>query len=221
VEHERELVVRTAGALPVAKDFCDRLAIAAAADRFCPIRAVADYSHGQVLEALVANRLTHPRPLSSFEDWGERFAVQEVLGIAPCKLNDDRLGRTLDAVSEHLDEILNLAGRRAVELFGLDLAELHWDVTQLSFTGSYDEQESGHALVKGPSKNGFWQPSGAQLRQTMWLQVRGEAASGLPNAWSAGLSVVRSAPQASTAAARSSPTAGCGAPATPFAASGT
>jgi len=148
VEHERELVVRTAGALPVVKDFSDRLGIVAAVDRFCPIRAVADYSHGQVLEALVANRLTHPRPLSSFEDWGERFAVREMLGIAPCKLNDDRLGRTLDAVSEQLDEILNLVGRRAVEVFGLDLAELHWDVTQLSFTGGYDEQEPGYAQVK-------------------------------------------------------------------------
>jgi hypothetical protein len=149
VERERELVVRTAGALPVVKGFCERLGIAEAVDRFCSIRSVAaEYTHGQVVEALVCNRLTHPRPLSSFEDWGERFAVQEVLGIAPCKLNDDCLGRTLDAVPERLDEILNLVARRAVEAFGLELAELHWDVTQLSFTGGYAEQEEGFAQVK-------------------------------------------------------------------------
>src|SRR5712692_6349888 len=117
MEQERELVVRVAGALPVVKDFCDRLGIAEAVDRFCPIRSVAEYTHGQVVEALVCNRLTHPRPLSSFEDWGERYAVQEVLGIAACKLNDDRLGRTLDAVSGQLDEILNLVACRAVECF--------------------------------------------------------------------------------------------------------
>jgi len=148
MEYERELVVRTAGALPVVKGFCDRLGIAEAVDRFCPIRSVAEYSHGQVVEALVANRLTHPRPLSSFEDWGERFAVREVLGIAACKLNDDRLGRALDAVSEHVDEILNLVARRAVGRFGLDLAELHWDLTQLSFTGAYLDQEEGYPQVK-------------------------------------------------------------------------
>jgi transposase len=148
VESERGLVVRTAGALPVVKGFCDRLGVVGVVDRFCPIRSVADFTHGQVFEALVCNRLTHPRPLSSFEDWGERFAVQEVLGVSPVKLNDDRLGRTLDAVSEHLDEILNLLARRAIEEFGLDLAELHWDVTQLSFTGSYPDQEAGFAQVK-------------------------------------------------------------------------
>ena len=77
VERVRELVVRTAGALPVVKALCDRLGLVEAADRFCPIRSVADYTRGQVVEALVCNRFTHPRPLSSFTDWGERFAVEE------------------------------------------------------------------------------------------------------------------------------------------------
>lgn len=141
-------MVRTAGALPVVKSLCDRLGLVDVVDRFCPIRSVADYTHGQVVEALVCNRLTHPRPLSSFEDWGERFAVEGVLGISSVKLNDDRLGRTLDAVSDQLDEILNLVARRAIETFGLDLAELHWDVTQLSFTGAYADQDEGFAQVK-------------------------------------------------------------------------
>lgn len=159
-------MVRTAGALPVVKMLCDRLGVAEAVDRFCRIRSVAEYSHGQVVEALVANRLTHPRPLCAFEDWGERFAVAEVLGIAPVKLNDDRLGRTLDALAAHVDEVLNLLARRAVERFGIGLAELHWDLTQLSFTGAYDEQEQAYAQVKrghGPQREikrqmqaGFW-----------------------------------------------------------------
>jgi transposase len=148
VEEERELVVRTVGALAVVKRLCERLGLAEAVDRFCPIRSVAEYTHGQVVEALVCNRLTHPRPLSSFTDWGERFAVRETLGIAPGKLNDDRLGRTLDALAERLDEVLNLLARRAIERFGIAVAELHWDVTQLSFCGSYHEQEDGYPQVK-------------------------------------------------------------------------
>ncbi len=148
MEYERELVIRTAGALPVVAKLADRLGLVEAVDRFCPIRSVADYTHGQVVLALVANRLTHPRPLSSFEDWGEDFAVLETLGIAPCKLNDDRLGRSLDALAEHLAEVLNLVARRAIERFGISIAELHWDLTHLAFAGSYEAQEEGYPQVR-------------------------------------------------------------------------
>ena len=148
MEYERELVVRTAGALPVVAKFADRLGLVDAVDRFCPIRSVADYTHGQVVLALVANRLTHPRPLSSFEGWGDDFAVAETLGIASGKLNDDRLGRTLDALAERLPEVLNLVARRAIEGFGISIAELHWDLTHLAFTGSYQEQEEEYPQVR-------------------------------------------------------------------------
>jgi hypothetical protein len=82
VEYERELVIRTAGALPVVAKLADRPRLVDAVDRFCPIRSVADYTHGQVVLALVANRLTQPR-LSSFVDWGDEFAVLDTLGIGP------------------------------------------------------------------------------------------------------------------------------------------
>lgn len=148
MEYERGLVVRTAGALPVVAKLAERLGLVEAVDRFCPIRSVADYTHGQVVLALVANRLTHPRPLSSFEEWGDDFAVAETLGIASCKLNDDRLGRTLDALAERLPQVLNLVARRAIERFGISIAELHWDLTHLAFTGSYEAQEEGYAQVR-------------------------------------------------------------------------
>jgi hypothetical protein len=141
-------VVRTAGALPVVAALCEQLGLVEAVDRFCPIRPLAEYTHGQVVLAVVCNRLTHPRPLSSFTDWGERFAVREMLGIAASKLNDDRLGRTLDVFADHLDEVLNLIGRRAIERFGISLGELHWDLTHLTFTGAYSEQEEGFPQVR-------------------------------------------------------------------------
>jgi transposase len=162
VEYERELVVRTAGALPVVAKLADRLGLVEAVDRFCPIRSVADYTHGQVVLALVANRLTHPRPLSSFEEWGEEFAVLETLGIASGKLNDDRLGRALDALAERLPEVLNLVARRAIERFGISIAELHWDLTHLAFSGSYTSQEEAYPQVR----------KGRTPEQTIVRQVR-------------------------------------------------
>jgi transposase len=148
VEYERELVVRTAGALPVVAGLCERLGLVEAVDRFCPIRGLAEYTHGQVVLALVANRLTQPRPLSSFTDWGERYALAETLGVAPLKLNDDRLGRTLDALAVHADQVLNLIGRRAIERFGISTSELHWDLTELRFTGADAAQDERFPLVR-------------------------------------------------------------------------
>jgi uncharacterized protein DUF4277 len=76
-------VEKALGALPVVADFCQRLDLAGIVDRACPIRQVATLTHGQVIEALVANRLTSPTPLWRVEDWARAWAVTEVFGIAP------------------------------------------------------------------------------------------------------------------------------------------
>ena len=52
------------GALPVVAEFGRRLRIAEIVDQPCPVRPVAWISHGEVMEALVANRLTAPAPWS-------------------------------------------------------------------------------------------------------------------------------------------------------------
>lgn len=148
MEYFRGLVIRRVGALPVVAAFAERLGLVDAVDRHCPIRSVADYTHGQVLLAMVANRLTHPQPLSSFVGWGQRFAVEAALGIEADKLNDDRLGRTLDVLADNVDDVLNLVSRRAIERFGIDVSELHWDLTNLLFTGGYEHQDPGHPQVR-------------------------------------------------------------------------
>ena len=51
------------GALPVVAQFGRRLRIAEVVDALCPVRQVAPISHGEVIEALVANRLTAPAPM--------------------------------------------------------------------------------------------------------------------------------------------------------------
>src|SRR5215210_9454589 len=89
------------GSLPVIAEFCRRLDVRGIVDRLCPARDVAIATHGQVIEALVANRLTSPAPLVHVEDWARAFAVAEVFGIDAGTLNDDRVGRALDAIAPH------------------------------------------------------------------------------------------------------------------------
>jgi hypothetical protein len=71
---------------------------------------VATLTHGQVICALVANRLTSPTPLWWVEDWARALAVSEVFGIPPEALNDDRVGRALDAIAPKLEQIAGLVG---------------------------------------------------------------------------------------------------------------
>jgi Domain of unknown function (DUF4277) len=131
------------GALPVVAGFTRRLGIAGTIERLCPVRDVAIATHGQVIEALIANRLTSPAPLVHVEDWAAAFAVAEVFGLEAATLNDDRIGRALDAIAPHLDEIVGSIGATAIGQFGIDCSRLHWDMTSISLVGDYDTPEAG------------------------------------------------------------------------------
>jgi len=141
-------VEKLLGALPVVAGFASRLRIRDIVDDACPVRDLAGLTHGQVIEALVANRLTSPSPLVHVQAWAREWAVGEVLGVEPGLLNDDRIGRALDAVAPHLDQIAGSVGVAAIEAFGIDVTRMHWDMTSISLHGDYDGNEEGFAAPK-------------------------------------------------------------------------
>jgi hypothetical protein len=55
--------------------------VAGTVDRLCPGRDIAHVTHGQVIEVLVANRLTAPAPLWRVDRWAWEWAVEEVFGM--------------------------------------------------------------------------------------------------------------------------------------------
>jgi transposase len=129
------------GALPVVAEFGRRLRIAEIVDELCPVRPLAWITHGEVIEALIANRLTAPAPMLRVQDWAAAMAVEEAYGIAPELLNDDRIARALDAVAPQLDAIVGGVGAAAVTEFGVDVSRLHWDLTSISLYGAYPEAD--------------------------------------------------------------------------------
>jgi transposase len=129
------------GALPVVADLCSRLRIRELVDAACPVRDVAELTHGQVIEVLVANRLTSPAPLVHVREWARSWAVGEAFGVEPELLNDDRIGRALDAIAPHLDHLAGSVGLAAIEAFGIDVTRLHWDMTSISLHGDYEQAE--------------------------------------------------------------------------------
>jgi len=136
---------RALGSLPVIASFLDQLNVAGIIDELCPIRDVALATHGQVVEAMIANRLTSPTPLVRVIDWARAWAVEHCFGIAPEVLNDDRLGRALDAIAPHLDQIAGTVGARAVIRFGVDVSQIHWDMTSISLYGAYEQADGDYA----------------------------------------------------------------------------
>jgi len=144
------MVSKRLGALPVAAAFLRRLDVAGIVDGLCPIRDVADLTHGQVIEALVANRLSAPAPLVHMADWARVWAVEETLGVDPGLLNDDRCGRALDALAPVAEQVAGAVGAAAIAAFGIDVARLSWDMTSISLHGAYDQdgQDPQYPLVK-------------------------------------------------------------------------
>jgi hypothetical protein len=135
-----QVVTKRLGALPVVAEFLHRLRVAEIVDGLCPARDLALATHGEVIEALIADRLTSPRPLVRVrvrvQDWAWTWAVKEVMGLDPDLLDDDRLGRALDAVAPRLEEITGSIAAQAICEFGIDTATLHWDMTSMSLTGA-------------------------------------------------------------------------------------
>jgi hypothetical protein len=129
------------GALPLVTPVIERLGLVGIVDRAAPMRGRAHLTHGEVVAALVANRLTAPRPLYDVAGWAEAYATNEWLGTPAGLLNDDRLGRALDALAPHLDAVASAVALAAIGRYGADAARLHWDFTSVAFCGAYDGQD--------------------------------------------------------------------------------
>lgn len=56
-------------------------------------------------------------------------------------MNDDRLARTLDTLVPHLDALWQDLIVRATGAFDLDLSQLCYDITSVSFCGDYEDAE--------------------------------------------------------------------------------
>ena len=162
--------IKMLGSLPVIYSFCQRLGIGQVIDDLVPIRDVATVTAGQAVEAMICNRLTSPAPLVRVGDWARTWAVPEILGIPAVALNDDKLGRTLDAIAPYLDQITSAAAIRAIGAFGIDISQLHWDMTSFSLYGAYDGADEDYPAPRyGHPKD----------RRTDLLQVQaGIAAAG-------------------------------------------
>ena len=135
----RHSVARYLGALPVLYLLLDQLQIRTIINRYCPTESPVD--HGAVALVLILNRLVAPRPLYRVMDWLASTLLSDYLGIPAAKFNDDRLGRTLDALAEHAQAIWQAIASQALVRYQIDLSVLFYDLTALVMTGAYADSD--------------------------------------------------------------------------------
>jgi len=130
------------GNLALTVPLLQRAGVAGIIDRHLQPDPRCKESPGKVLTLLIAARLHHPTPISRIKEWAVETGADIMFDIDADTLNDDRIGRALDALFEHRHSIL---GNIAVEVageFGIPLDELHFDPTHITFYGEYGGSEA-------------------------------------------------------------------------------
>jgi len=155
-------VRREVGPLLLAWHVIAELDLVATIDRVLPQRGRQQLSAGEVCAALICSRLCSPSPLYDVAGWASGTALQELAGIPPQLLNDDRLGRALETFAVHAEPLRGALAARAIERFGIDAGRLHVDVTTLRVAGAY---ERSALVAKG------WGQGQGVARQVRALQA--------------------------------------------------
>lgn len=131
----RSQLRRHLGALPVLYSLLEALQVRDIINRHCPTRAQVD--HGTVALVLILNRLTMPLPLYQIADWLAQTVLVYTLGLAAPQFNDDRLGRTLDAIQPHCRDIWEAVVQRVLVQAEIDLSIIFYDLTAFVVHGAY------------------------------------------------------------------------------------
>ena len=137
------------GPLALLQPLVDQLDLEAIIDRHLPPDPQQEFSHGQVLRLLLLARLCQPTALVNVAHWAEKTGADILSNMPADKLNDDRLGRALDAFFDQRHSILGSVTAQALQLTGLTLDRLHFDPTHLVLSGAYDSAQPRPAALPG------------------------------------------------------------------------
>lgn len=116
-------------------------------DQHLPADPQAEFDYGTTLSLLMAARLYSPMALSNVAEWAQKSGAEILWNMPPEKINDDRLGRALDAFFEQRHSILAHLALHVSREFDVPLSELHYDPTHLLFEGAYENAQPREELI--------------------------------------------------------------------------
>lgn len=135
------------GALAVLWPLLERMQLIPILNQHLPADPQAEFDHGTVLSLLVAARLYSPVALVNVAQWAAASGADILWNMPLDKINDDRLGRSLDAFFDQRHSILASLALHVARAFGVSLREVHYDPTHLLFHGAYEQSQDRGALT--------------------------------------------------------------------------
>ena len=162
--HEVECETRTIGPLVLTVPVLRRLGFREMVNRYCPIAEQAGLDHGLVAALVTQSRLSDPTALYDLPGWAERFAIAALYPEIERtgQVNDDRAGRTLDALYDQRAVIWGDLIANAARHYELDLHRLHADTMAMTFAGLFAEQPAVEGV---PRLEPGYNPAGEWLQQ--------------------------------------------------------
>jgi hypothetical protein len=131
---------RDVGSLLIVAHYLHRLGLREIVDAAVPMRGRALATHGEIVSALIVNRLAAPAPLYDIAGWASSAAVAELLGVPALLLNDDRLGRALEALAPVAEQVRGHLMLATISKFAVaDASRPHLDLTAIRFVGTHQD----------------------------------------------------------------------------------
>jgi len=131
-----------------------KLRVAEIIDQHTPSEA--EISVGTIAETIILSRFSVERvPMYKLSEFCDQKGIGTIYSIDTSKINDDRTGRALDSMHTELSSIKAALIVFAIKEFDLDLTEIHTDITNILFEGSYQSIEARQLQVTyGHTKKG-------------------------------------------------------------------
>jgi transposase len=174
IEDPFELRSQALGALPIVDHFLARLRVGELLERYLPAGGLTRLADAAVIGVLVRNLCLAREPLYAIADWARRFDPA-ALGLAAGDaeaLNDDRVGRALDALFDcDRGSLLVELVLAAIAEFEIDCSQLHNDSTSFAVHGAYPTAD-GRARAGKPTPRitfGHSKDHRPDLKQLVWI----------------------------------------------------
>lgn len=169
-----EIQVKNLDHLGIVAGIIDQIGLVEEIDRLIEPHPQQIISTGQAVKAMILNGLGFvSAPMYLFSEFFIGKATEHLLGegIKPEHLNDDRMGRALDSLSNQgLTPLFTSIAMLAHQRFNLSTKSLHLDSSSFSLEGSYDIESSDESSESIESVNityGYSKDHRPDLKQFM------------------------------------------------------
>lgn len=169
------LVSRTLGGLPIVNHIWDRLGLPALLGQALgEVDGRTKLAPAAAIRLVISNLVLGREPLYALGEWAAGYDPA-LLGLSDAEvgaINDDRVGRALDALFDaDRASLLTAVLLRAIEEFSVDTCQLHNDSTSISVHGAYHDADGTARAGKATPviAHGHSKDHRPDLKQLVWI----------------------------------------------------